>query len=397
MNGNFNIILFGCGIIGYSALNFLGNNNVQCFCDNNPRLAGAKKYGKDIISFEDLKQNHIDSIVVISVADDRVAHEIAKQCEDNEILDYLFYKTMRESFSNREQLLNYIDSPMNRMKMRREKYITKICELQGQVDYFKSHADIRHMKAAGGRLREKQLELVQMSAEFFEKINELSIKPILYAGNLLGHVRHDGFIPWDDDMDFALIREEYERLKEYCQLNICTLAEFYEKSKTGNEDDMKELGKYYWYNGSDFISVQKCCPDGSVVRMDFFSLDYYADDYSFSELLSYAEQIHQKLISAGDAEGRIACLEKALLENKKNIVKESNHIYFGIDNMEIRNKYHKGWIPREVVFPLKKVLYEGEYFWVPNNPEVFVEYEYEHIWEFPDDVGRPSHLGIDYE
>lgn len=45
----------------------------------------------------------------------------------------------------------------------------------------------------------------------------------------------------------------------------------------------------------------------------------------------------------------------------------------------------------EVLFPLKEIVWEGEKFWVPNDAEEFLTYEYERPWEFPDDVGIPLH------
>lgn len=53
-----------------------------------------------------------------------------------------------------------------------------------------------------------------MLKDFMELCDKNNIEYFAIAGTAIGAVRHGGFIPWDDDIDIALIRPDYERFVE---------------------------------------------------------------------------------------------------------------------------------------------------------------------------------------
>jgi lipopolysaccharide cholinephosphotransferase len=53
-----------------------------------------------------------------------------------------------------------------------------------------------------------QIDLYMVFAEICEKYG---LKYFMMYGGLLGAIRHDGFIPWDDDLDVAMPREDYDK------------------------------------------------------------------------------------------------------------------------------------------------------------------------------------------
>jgi len=69
-------------------------------------------------------------------------------------------------------------------------------------------------KTIMSKVRLVQIELLDELDRISKKYN---IKYQLFAGTLLGAVRHQGFIPWDDDIDVAMLREDYERFISVCE------------------------------------------------------------------------------------------------------------------------------------------------------------------------------------
>ncbi len=66
---------------------------------------------------------------------------------------------------------------------------------------------------ASAQVRLAQLDLL---AELKRICDKNSISYCLVYGSLLGAVRHNGFIPWDDDVDVGMLRSEYERFIKVC-------------------------------------------------------------------------------------------------------------------------------------------------------------------------------------
>ena len=66
----------------------------------------------------------------------------------------------------------------------------------------------------GSMLRRQQMRMLEILLEVDKVCKRHDIKYWLSSGTLIGAMRHDGFIPWDDDLDIEMMRSDYLRLME---------------------------------------------------------------------------------------------------------------------------------------------------------------------------------------
>ncbi len=282
-----------------------------------------------------------------------------------------------------------------------KEYENRIDELEEQLQWFMDHSDITLLKPATGYFRKKQLDLIKFADDFFREVADLSIKPFLIEGNLIGAVRHKGFIPWDDDLDFGLIRTEYEKLIEYCKKNYVVTIQEGKWSEYGYDSLFSRIDRLTFENPNKYI-INIWINQIQIIRgtscidfeyLDFWPFDYYSDGYSIESHMDYLRQLKLKMQEIDYVEEIIEYLKKEI-QNNPNIEKEkTDKVFPGIDNIMgyTRVDRTKDWLFTDSLFPLKRTKYENTEYYVPNSIEKWLDYEYPDYMSYPSDVGKNNH------
>lgn len=121
-------------------------------------------------------------------------------------------------------------------------------------------------------LKSIQLDVMQVFHDFCVAND---IKYSLGGGSLLGAIRHNGYIPWDDDIDVYMLRTEYNKFLELfpdLYQGIYKVASF-ERDKSWN----RAYGKLY--DTRNVLKEQKTSNEKHLgVNLDLFPIDFVPSD-----------------------------------------------------------------------------------------------------------------------
>lgn len=240
--------------------------------------------------------------------------------------------------------------------------------------YKKDKIDITKVPPAQGLLRDIQLANLALLKELAYVCEKNNFKYILDAGTLLGAVRHSRFIPWDDDIDILMFREDYEKI-------VSTF-----KNTTRDSDIYAEYHRDKDTNSQYFIKIKhKKCP---FLGVDIFPLDSYGKHLSLKEQLIETNKICKILkhlkkeinpnISNKETKTILTktMKEKILLSSAN----ENGDFVYGVD---FAHKLKNWFLDRDIVLPLRKIQFEDSKYTTVNKPKEFLKNIYGDYMKYP--------------
>ena len=116
-----------------------------------------------------------------------------------------------------------------------------------------------------------------------ETCQKIGVKYFLAYGSLIGAVRHKGFIPWDDDMDICMLREDYEKLQDYLIANPD--ARYEVMSYKNNLNYVYPFMKVQ--DNQTYLLEEDVRIDSNMgIYVDIFPVDGYEDDSVFKDKMT---------------------------------------------------------------------------------------------------------------
>ena len=128
------------------------------------------------------------------------------------------------------------------------------------------------------QLRQLQMIELEMLLEVDRICKKCGIKYTIIAGTLLGSIRHKGFIPWDDDADIGMLREEYEKFRQACKTEL-DKTRFYFQDNRNTKGYRWGYGKLRRKNTVFMREYQEHMPYKQGVFIDIFPMDGIPDNY----------------------------------------------------------------------------------------------------------------------
>lgn len=247
-------------------------------------------------------------------------------------------------------------------------------------------------------LKRVQQRLLEMAVTIRDILESHEIPYFITYGTLLGAVRHNGFIPWDDDFDFYLFDDSYDDAMNVLSQEL--------PSNMFLEYKDSELNYFHdWAHVKDINSRTECelFPQDGLYKHQGISIDLYRTKliyekeeivFRLSKHKSYLKRRFEVgFISKDVFEFRLQEIDGKLNEAKKELDRCDN---LGREMYGFYLIYNDRLFLDEM-FPLKKYQFENTEFFGPQNADALLSRCYGNYMQLPPiDKRHPHYSSVEF-
>lgn len=234
----------------------------------------------------------------------------------------------------------------------------------------------------GSVLRRQQMRMLDILLHVDKVCKEHNIRYWLSSGTLLGAVRHGGFIPWDDDLDIEMMRDDYLRFLEVFKDDDNYVMQTY-------DNDLHYVMPYAKVR--DRYSIMEEHSGGMKYRYKGVFVDVFALEPTHKFLSHQSHKIlhHIRKYDEGRKStpfvDRMVSIRKFLASCVFKVFRVLSNLFPG---QELRHTYGT-WCYRKSrfkkdLFPLTTIKFEGYDFPAPHDSDAYLRKLYGDYTQIPE-------------
>ena len=264
--------------------------------------------------------------------------------------------------------------------------------------YYNKNIKAKDLHKAKELIRGYQIRIFDMAKEIVLPYqNEIGFS--LNGGTLIGALRHDGFIPWDDDMDFDILRDDCSKLQKIIKEKYIFVdpseCKCYEEWYCLVDKAIREHpNEIVWTNAKGFFQAYKGISFMDCAFCDFFVWEFIKPGVTFSEYRKWWNEFAKVYRNPNLTWGEIRDIYLNELNSNKIFSTRDNCQYIACALTQFSRTKPARFEKLSTFLPYKKHKFEDTEFYIANDYNTYLKRDIKDWTKIPTEIQFAKHVDL---